>query len=97
MGFDCHVADNGRDALDQLQSNPYSIVITDIALQGMDGMELMRQIRKSYPATDVIISSGFFTEEHAPMMLAARASDFLAKPFRADSLKSKITRIMGKQ
>lgn len=96
-GFDCHTAANGHQALEKLQSNPYEIVITDVNMPGMDGMELLKEVRRNYPNTDVLVISGFLEAEDGAALLQAGASDFLAKPFNAYELTDKITRILGKQ
>lgn len=97
LGFDCHPASNGALALELLAQNRYDIVIADIVMPAMHGLELLRQIRSRYPAIDVLLISGFFGADDYGELLRAGAADFLTKPFQAWELEKKVLRLLREQ
>lgn len=83
-------AGSGEEALSYLKSNETDIVLLDIKMPGMDGLEALQHIRRDYPALPVIILSG-----HADMKAAARGMElgaffYLLKPVNLDDLCHKI-------
>jgi len=93
LGLTCHLAGNGREALDRLATTRYDIVITDIQMPEMDGMELLRQIRPLYPAINVIAMTGYSTNYTATDVIQAGACDFMAKPFTIKEMRAKLDRV----
>jgi len=55
----------GQDAIEKMKANPFDIVITDLKMPGIDGMEVLKSIREDYPDTVVIMVTGFSTVETA--------------------------------
>ncbi len=97
FGFDAAVAESGKDALEKLIKRSYDVVITDMKMPGMDGMQLLRHIKKFYPLTAVIVVTGFDKEYSYLDVIRAGASDYLAKPFNIDELEAKIYRALREQ
>jgi cyclic di-GMP phosphodiesterase len=93
FGLKTDLATNGKEAVELLTRNDYGLVITDIEMPEMDGMELMRHIQDSYPHTDVLVVSGYSKRYSFVDVIAAGAADFIAKPFKSDELKAKLQRI----
>ncbi len=89
----CISAENGKDALRQMEAEPVSIVITDMAMPEMDGMELLQQIRKHYPDTNVIVMTGYSKLYSYIDVIREGASDFIEKPFRKDEFAAKLNRV----
>ncbi len=97
LGLDCQVAGNGREALELLAAEQYPIVITDILMPVMSGMELLTEIRRLYPAIDVIVMTGYSSEYSFSEVITAGACDFMAKPFSGMELQAKLVRLMREQ
>ena len=89
----CKSAENGKDALKQMETEPVSIVITDMAMPEMDGMELLQQIRKNYPDTNVIVMTGYSKLYSYIDVIREGASDFIEKPFIKDEFAAKLNRV----
>ncbi len=83
-------AENGREALDLLASLPVGIVLLDIKLPDMDGVELLKIIRREYPETEVIMITGYPAIQGAVECIKHGALDYLVKPFRVDELETLI-------
>jgi len=84
---------NAAEALEILNSFKADIVLTDITMQGMDGLELTRRIKKSYDI-DVIVMTGYSAEYSYEKAVQAGASDFIFKPFRFEELNLRIKRVL---
>lgn len=81
---------NGRDAWDFMQTHPTDIVITDIRMPLMDGLELSRRIQESCPGVMVIIISGYSEFEYAKQALRYNVSNYLLKPIDLEELTSSL-------
>jgi len=96
-GFSCALAGDGADALDKLQSLHPSLVLLDIWMPGMDGMETLRRMKATQPGTPVIMMSGHATISTAIKATKIGASDFIEKPLELDVLLGAIRRALGAQ
>jgi UDP-3-O-acyl N-acetylglucosamine deacetylase len=96
-GYSCALASNGADALSQLQSLHPSLVLLDIWMPGMDGIETLRRMRAAQPETPVIMMSGHATISTAIKATKFGASDFIEKPLELDLLLNAIRRALGTQ
>jgi len=95
-GFDVVLASNGKDALDLMASTPATIVLLDLKMPGMDGMEVLERINQDFPSTLVIIITGFATVETAIEAMKQSAYDFIPKPFEPDQLRIVVNRAAEK-
>lgn len=80
-------AENGKEALDMLADEPADILLTDVHMPVMDGIELCREARKRYPNLKIIILSGFEEFEFAKQALEVSAMRYLLKPFTRKELE----------
>jgi UDP-3-O-acyl N-acetylglucosamine deacetylase len=96
-GYSCVLASDGADALSQLQSLHPSLVLLDIWMPGMDGIETLRRMRAAQPETPVIMMSGHATISTAIKATKFGASDFIEKPLELDLLLNAIRRALGTQ
>jgi CheY-like chemotaxis protein len=86
-GFEVETAQNGRDALDLLVSGPqFDVVITDVRMPEMDGLELLRQVRKLRKNLPVIVLTGYASEKDGLEALDEGAFDYISKPFKVKAL-----------
>jgi DNA-binding NtrC family response regulator len=80
-------AESAFQALELLKASPFDLVITDIRMPGMDGLELLKEIKTLSPDTMVILMTGYGTLENAIDAIRGGAYDYLTKPFRLDELR----------
>lgn len=95
-GYDTAVADSGEAALHFLEARPFNIVITDIVMPGMSGIELAKKIIQTQ-AADVIIMTGKVYDYNYDEMIAMGAGDFIQKPFSPDEIVLRVGRIIREQ
>jgi len=85
-GYTTHIANNGREALKIIDSKEIDIVISDIKMPGMTGIELLKSIREIDPAIQVIMITAFATLETAVDALRMGAKDYITKPFNIEDV-----------
>lgn len=90
-GFEVDCVKNGAEALQSIQQNRYDLVITDIRMQPVDGLEVLRRCKEISPSTAVIIISAYASTETAVLAMKEGAYDYLPKPFKIDEMRSAIT------
>jgi DNA-binding NtrC family response regulator len=88
----CHVAETAERALDWLATEVYDVVLTDISMPGLSGVELLSHVRQIRPQTPVIIISGIQDQGHAKGMTALGAFDYLLKPFKLEDVERSVER-----
>jgi two-component system NtrC family response regulator len=86
-GHDVVTAVDGKNAMSALLEERFDIVLTDIKMPGMDGMDLLREIKTRAPETEVIVITAFGTIEMAVEAMKAGAFEYITKPFNRDELK----------
>jgi len=92
-GYDVYVAKNGEQGLDMFDQISPDIVFTDIKMPGIDGLEVLRQIRNKDKDAQVIIITGHGDMEKAVEALDLDASDFINKPVERQALNSALSRV----
>ena len=85
-------ASDGREGLEILSARPVGIVLLDIKLPDMDGVELLKIIRRESPDTEVVMITGYPAIQGAVECIKLGALDYLVKPFRVDELEVQIGR-----
>lgn len=88
----CHVAETAERALGWLATEVYDVVLTDISMPGLSGIELLSHVRQIQPLTPVIIISGIQDQGHAKGMTTLGAFDYLLKPFRLEDVERSVAR-----
>jgi two-component system response regulator AtoC len=81
-GYQVSGADDGQTALGVLENSTYDVILCDLRMPGLDGMELLPQLVRRMPRTTVIMMSAYGTEELALEAMNKGAHDYLAKPFQ---------------
>ena len=85
-GYRVVLASDGRAALEQLQGGGVDLVLTDLKMPGLTGLELLRAVKAIAPDLDVILLTAFGTVEEAVSAMKDGAYDFITKPFRGEQL-----------
>lgn len=80
LGFHVDTAENGRAALAIMQEQRYDIVISDIMMPEMTGTDMLREIRKQYPMTHVIMMTGYVTLDNALTCMRLGSDTLILKP-----------------
>ena len=85
-GIDVDVAANAREGIALTQTNRYDLVLTDLKMPGVDGMEFLVEMKRNQPDAKVIMITGYSTVEHAVKALKLGAYNYIEKPFTPDTL-----------
>ena len=96
-GHEIRTAMNGRDALEQLQAAPADVIITDVRMPDMDGIELLRAAREFLPDVGVVLMTAFATVDTAREAFKLGADDFIQKPFDVEELKIIVKKAFERQ
>ncbi|MDQ3491315.1 MAG: sigma-54 dependent transcriptional regulator [Acidobacteriota bacterium] len=96
-GHTLRSAVNGREALNLLQSEPADLVISDVKMPDMDGIEMLRAVRETQPDLGVILMTAFASVETAREAFKLGADDFIQKPFDVEELKLIVRKTLEKQ
>lgn len=89
-GFDVNGAFNGREGLKKIEEDKYDAVLVDWKLPEIDGMEVLRIIKKNHPEVIVVMITGYPSVESAVKAMKLGVSDYVSKPFTPDELKETI-------
>ncbi|MEE2987550.1 MAG: UDP-3-O-acyl-N-acetylglucosamine deacetylase [Nitrospinota bacterium] len=93
-GYQISVAGDGLDALEKIQSDPPDLVLLDIWLPGMDGIEVLKTLKSYHPEIEVLIMSGHGTIDTAVKATKLGAYDFIEKPFSMDHLTQSVENVL---
>jgi DNA-binding NtrC family response regulator len=96
-GFLLDSTDNGHEALRKVDEAPFDIVILDIMMPKMDGMEVLQQIKERHPEVDVIMVTGLSQIQTAVQAMKLGAFDYLPKPFDPDELRHVVERALERR
>ncbi len=97
MKYDVKLAADGKDGLEKIKKEAFDIVILDLKMPGLSGMELLKIIKEDNPETIVIVITGYATVESAVEAMKLGAYDFLPKPFTPEELRIIIRRAIDKR
>jgi two-component system, NtrC family, response regulator HydG len=96
-GYRVVLASDGRGALEQLQGGGVDLVLTDLKMPGLTGIELLRAIKAIPIDVDVILLTAFGTVEEAVSAMKDGAYDFITKPFRGEQLLKIVTKALERR
>lgn len=96
-GHQIRTANNGREALAVLQAEPADVIISDVKMPDMDGIELLRAVREIHPDTGMVLMTAFASVETAREAFKLGADDFIQKPFDVEELKIIVRKAIEKQ
>jgi two-component system response regulator PilR (NtrC family) len=96
-GYQCDVAASGELALERVRAGGIDLVLTDVRMPGMDGVELMKQVHQWSPESLVVLMTAFASVETAVAALRAGAADYFLKPLDFDELAVRIRTLVQRQ
>ena len=96
-GYTVDTVSRGSEALKKLEEDHYAIVIVDLMMPGIDGMDLLQEIKRKKPDITVIMITGYPSIKTAVKSIKLNAFDYIPKPFTPDELRSLIARALEKR
>ncbi len=93
--FECEEAGSFDEALSNLKNGDFAVVITDMIMPGLSGIELLRKVKEQFPNTEVIVVSGVQRSERVLEAFRLGAFDYLIKPCDAEVLKFTVERALA--
>lgn len=96
IGYGADACENGQEAIGRISRTGYSLVVTDMKMPGMDGLSLLREIRRRSATQPVVVITGYATVENAVETMREGATDYLLKPFSFDALKKTVLSVMAR-
>jgi putative two-component system response regulator len=96
-GFDCFEAASGREALEMLAAAPTAILLTDLRMPEMDGLELLTVAHQRFPELAIILITAVADVDIALQALTAGAMDYVTKPFRLEEIRARVSQAMEKR
>ena len=88
--YEVHGATSGQEALDKLGANGFDMMILDLVMHGMDGMEVLRKARETHKDLIVLVITGYPSEETTRESLAYGCIDYVHKPFDHEEVRNLI-------
>lgn len=92
-GFQVDMAESGVEALDKLAHNTYSLMLLDVKMPGMDGVEVLKRGREMHPDLNVVMMTAYATVETAVEAMKVGAMDYLMKPFDPEALVTMVVQM----
>ncbi len=93
-GYNTAMAASGTEALERVTTDTFDIVLLDMIMPGLRGLETLTEIKKLHPRTGVIMITAFATIQNAVESIKMGACDYLTKPFKIDELLTTIARVL---
>jgi DNA-binding NtrC family response regulator len=96
-GYEVDTSESGEDALQKVKAGLFHVIITDLSMKGMSGLDLLREVRAIDPECAVLMITAYGSQRIAVEAMKAGAEDYLPKPFDNDELRLKVRHVMEKQ
>ncbi len=96
-GYEVKLAKNGLEGLNMIRSEKFDIVLTDLKMPDMDGIEVLKKIKEEWPGVEVIIITGYQTVDTAVKSIKLGAFDYIEKPFTPDALIAAIAKALDRK
>jgi DNA-binding response OmpR family regulator len=97
LGLETDTAVNGEEALDKLKIKEFDLILLDLKMPGMDGMEVLRQLRQIRANIRVIILTAYGTVESAVEAMKLGAVDFIQKPFSPGEIRQLVSQVLDRE
>jgi len=96
QGYEVDTFTQSFEAMEQIKKIDYDIIVTDLKMKGVDGMQLLTEAKRRSPKTEVIVITGFATLETARQSFQKGVFDFIAKPFKLSEIQEVVKRAEAK-
>lgn len=90
--YDCNTASMAEEALQYIEVEKYDAILTDIAMPGLTGVELLKRVQQNHSATPVILISGKGSEQDPKALMDMGAFAYVTKPFNLDEIEEVVER-----
>ncbi len=95
LDFDVTTAESGALALERLEDEYFDIILLDLMMPGLSGMEVLAHVKAHHPDTVIIVITGYATLEHAVQAMKKGAFDFISKPFSPEDLRKVVSKAIN--
>lgn len=95
LGYEVRLSQSSLDGLRMMDEERFDLVLTDIKMPDLDGIEVLKQVREKFPNMKVIIMTGYQSVENALKSVQLGAFDYLEKPFAPHALISSVSKALG--
>ena len=95
--FQVESVQDGREALSKVEENSYDVMILDVMMPNIDGLEVLRRVKETHPNVDVIMITGLSQIDTAVQAMKLGAFDYISKPFEPDELKLVVQRALERR
>jgi len=96
QGYDIVTADSGPKGLNLVRSNTFDVVLTDLKMEKVDGMQILEECRQRHPQTEVIMITGYATVDSAIEAMKKGAYHYVSKPYRIDAVRKTVAEALEK-
>jgi DNA-binding NtrC family response regulator len=96
-GYEVETAESGEQALEKVKAGLFHVIITDLSMKGMSGLDLLRKVHELDPQCAVLMITAYGNQRIAVEAMKAGAEDYLPKPFDNDELRLKVRKVMETQ
>jgi two-component system, OmpR family, alkaline phosphatase synthesis response regulator PhoP len=97
LELETETAANGEQALAKLKEKEFGLILLDLKMPGMDGMEVLRRVREIRPDIRIIILTAYGTVELAVEAMKLGAADFIQKPFAPEEIRELVSRVLDRE
>ncbi len=94
-GYEVDTFTDSQLALDAIHSTQYDLVVTDLKMENVSGMDILREVNQLYPSTKVIMLTAYATLDATIEAIRERIYDFFPKPVKIEELKKSVKRALG--
>jgi response regulator RpfG family c-di-GMP phosphodiesterase len=93
-GYAVRAFTSGQEALDAARADPPDLVVTDLMMPGMTGLELVRAVRETHPGVSAVLTTGYASIDNVVDALRSGVNDFVTKPFSVVEIRSVVSRVL---
>lgn len=96
VGYEVEAFTESGEAMERIKEKEFEIIITDLKMEGIDGMQFLEEVKRRSKNTEVIVITGFATMETARESFKKGVFDFIAKPFKLREIQEVVARASAK-